>query len=225
MDNYAFRKYSNSKDIKDLINQMLVKNADHRITPEKALRHKFFVKHNLAESQSYVIKESSNKAKANNNNNHINSQNTDITSKVKEPIVVPIKKNNTFKKEPETNILPINVGSLLKDNTKPIDQINIKLRLNSLDKLDKMDDYSARRSSASRSACASYKDISEHSYKFIHKKRADNPELFERQDHKSNFTDDVSPSKSFVGNNQNPPNLNIHGDYLTHLASAAAKSR
>jgi len=50
MDNYAFRKYSNSKDIKDLINQMLVKNADHRITPEKALRHKFFVKHNLAES-------------------------------------------------------------------------------------------------------------------------------------------------------------------------------
>lgn len=56
MDNYAFRKYQNSRDIKDLINQMLLKNPDHRISPEKALRHKFFVKHKLAESQNYVIK-------------------------------------------------------------------------------------------------------------------------------------------------------------------------
>jgi serine/threonine protein kinase len=63
MDNYAFRKYTNSRHIKDLINKMLVKNPDHRITPEKALRHPFFEKHKLAENLNYVIKES------NNNNN------------------------------------------------------------------------------------------------------------------------------------------------------------
>lgn len=61
MDNYAFRKFQNQKLIKDLINKMLIKNPEQRITTEKALKHQFFVKHNLAESQSYVIKESSKK--------------------------------------------------------------------------------------------------------------------------------------------------------------------
>ena len=50
MDNYAFRKYTNSRLIKDLINKMLVKNPDQRISLEKALRHPFFEKHKLTES-------------------------------------------------------------------------------------------------------------------------------------------------------------------------------
>lgn len=42
MDHWAFRKYS--KEIKDIILRMLVKNPCDRITPEEALKHPFFVK-------------------------------------------------------------------------------------------------------------------------------------------------------------------------------------
>lgn len=45
MDHWAFRKYS--KEIKDIILKMLVKNPCDRITPEEALLHPFFVKNNF----------------------------------------------------------------------------------------------------------------------------------------------------------------------------------
>lgn len=82
--------------------------------------------------------------------------------------------------------MPINVGSLLKDISKPIDQISVKLNLNP------QDSYQAARSFASN------REISERSFKFVQKMKKDNPDHFERQDHKSNFTDDISPSKSLV---------------------------
>ena len=46
MENTAFRRHS--RETKDLILKMLTKNPDRRITPEQALRHKYFVKNGLA---------------------------------------------------------------------------------------------------------------------------------------------------------------------------------
>jgi len=45
MDHPCFHKYS--KETKDLINKMLVKNPEFRLTPEKALTHKFFLNKGL----------------------------------------------------------------------------------------------------------------------------------------------------------------------------------
>lgn len=41
MDNFSFRRYS--KETKDIIIKMLLKNPDRRITPAEALKHKYFV--------------------------------------------------------------------------------------------------------------------------------------------------------------------------------------
>ena len=50
MDNHAFKKYSS--EVKDIINQMLMKSPEQRITPEKALKHKFFIKNGLSEKKN-----------------------------------------------------------------------------------------------------------------------------------------------------------------------------
>lgn len=41
MENVAFRRHS--RETKDLILKMLNKHPDRRITPEQALRHKYFI--------------------------------------------------------------------------------------------------------------------------------------------------------------------------------------
>ena len=52
MDHWAFRKYS--KEIKDIILRMLIKNPCDRITPDEALRHAFFVKNRLKNGFSNI---------------------------------------------------------------------------------------------------------------------------------------------------------------------------
>jgi serine/threonine protein kinase len=46
MDNFSFRRFS--KETKDIIMKMLIKNPDRRITPEMALKHKYFVRNGFA---------------------------------------------------------------------------------------------------------------------------------------------------------------------------------
>jgi serine/threonine protein kinase len=42
MSNIAFRRFS--KETKEIILKMLIKNPQMRITPEEVLKHKYFVK-------------------------------------------------------------------------------------------------------------------------------------------------------------------------------------
>jgi serine/threonine protein kinase len=45
MDNPSFKNYS--KEIKDIIVKMLIKNQEKRINPQDALIHPFFIKNGL----------------------------------------------------------------------------------------------------------------------------------------------------------------------------------
>ena len=50
MDNFSFRRYS--KDTKDIIVKMLIKNPERRITPQQALKHKYFIKNGFTKLET-----------------------------------------------------------------------------------------------------------------------------------------------------------------------------
>ena len=68
MDNFSFRRYT--KETKDIIIKMLLKNPDRRITPEQALKHRYFVRNGLTKEPNEYIQ-----------NNQLNKQNYNINSR------------------------------------------------------------------------------------------------------------------------------------------------
>mmetsp|Transcript_29324 Transcript_29324/g.44170 ORF Transcript_29324/g.44170 Transcript_29324/m.44170 type:complete len:97 (+) Transcript_29324:2314-2604(+) len=56
MENLCFRNYS--RETKDLILRLLMKNPERRITPKAALEHKYFIRNGLAKKPGSILQRS-----------------------------------------------------------------------------------------------------------------------------------------------------------------------